>query len=188
MPIPAANGKGTLPLADLITKSLEAVMQHSLDFINGFNSIAGINHIDKDKIYWCLSVPAIWDEMSKEMMKSCARKAGMRKFELASEPTVATFYVMNTQGKDFRLKAHDKLMILDCGGGTIDAACIEVSTSQWDLTELYHGDGIRAGGLDVDHEFQKLLHQLLPDHIISYEYISQKSDTFNPKGLYITKQ
>ena len=167
VPIPAADGESTLPLADLITKSLEAVMQHSLGYINGFNKLAGISQIDKNKVFWVISVPAIWDEMSKEMMKSCARKAGMARFELGSEPIVSTFYVLNTQGKDFRLRAHDKLMILDCGGGTIDAACIEIETSSWDLSELHHGDGIRAGGLDVDKKFIDLIQNLLPEDVVS---------------------
>ena len=111
-------------------------------------------------------MPAIWDEMSKEMMKSCAKKSGMKHFELGTEPIVSTFHVLNSQGKDFRLKAHDKIMILDCGGGTIDAACIEIESSQYDLSELHHGDGIRAGGLDVDKKFIDLVHELLPDDVV----------------------
>ena len=90
--------------------------------------------------------------MSKEMMKSCARKAGMKHFELGSEPIVSVFYVINALKQDMKLQANDKLMILDCGGGTIEVACIEIQSTQFDLSELHHGDGIRAGGLDVDAE------------------------------------
>ena len=100
-------------------------------------------------------------------MKKCAKGAGMKHFELGSEPIVSTFHVMNAQGKDFRLRPHDKIMILDCGGGTIDAACIEIQSTQFDLSELHHGDGIRAGGLDVDNEFMKLLNELLPEDVVS---------------------
>merc|ERR1712115_131392 len=62
--VKAADGSSTLPLADLITKSLEAVMQHSLSYINGLNKLAGIKEINKKQVFWVISVPAIWDEMS----------------------------------------------------------------------------------------------------------------------------
>ena len=167
VPVPAADGESTLPLADLITKALEMVMMHALGYINGFNKLAGINQTDKDKVFWTLAVPALWDEMSKEMMKSCARRAGMIYFSFALEPIVSVFYVLNTQGKDFRLRAGDKLVVLDCGGGTIDAACVEIETSQWDLSELHHCDGIRAGGLDVDKKFIDMMQSLLPEDLVS---------------------
>eukprot|EP01083_Nonionella_stella_P311725 1112457_1 len=163
IPVPSADGQSTLPLADLITKSLNGVMEHSLDYINGLNTMAGIDNVDKTNVFWVISVPAIWDEMSKEMMKHCAKQAGMKHFELGSEPIVSTFHVLNCQQSgDFRLRPHDKLCILDCGGGTIDAACIEIQSKEYDLSELHHGDGIRCGGLDVDRKFTDLLHELLP--------------------------
>ena len=86
---------------------------------------------------------------------------------LGSEPVVSAFYVMNTdqKGGDFQIKPKDKIMILDCGGGTIDASCIEITSKSHDLAELHHGDGIRAGGLDIDTKFMKLLKELLPQDI-----------------------
>ena len=44
-------------------------MQHTMEVINQYNKLAGIPQIEETKIYWVISVPAIWDEMSKEMMK-----------------------------------------------------------------------------------------------------------------------
>ena len=46
IPITAADGESTLPLADLITKLLEAMMQHLIGYIKGFIKLAGINTID----------------------------------------------------------------------------------------------------------------------------------------------
>merc|ERR1719204_1772361 len=106
--------------------------------------------------------------MSKEMMKQCAAAAGMKHMELGSEPVVSTFYVMNSsqKGGDFQIKAKDKILILDCGGGTIDAACIQITNRNHDLAELHYGDGIRAGSLDIDDKFMALLRELLPSDII----------------------
>eukprot|EP01083_Nonionella_stella_P172601 592889_1 len=185
IPIPSADGTSTLPLADLITKSLFAVMQHSLSFINGLNTLAGIHEITEKQVFWVISVPAIWDEMSKEMMKFCAREAGMKHFELGSEPIVSTFHVLNAQGKDFRLKPSDKIMILDCGGGTVDAAMLQIESAQGDLSELHHGDGIRAGGLDVDKEFITLLSELLPNDIIDPIKTSQPAQWMRQKQEFV---
>ena len=155
-----------MPLAELITKSLEAVANHTLSQINGVRKLAGLGAVDCSHIFWVLCVPAIWDEMSKEMMKKCAKNAKMTNMELGSEPVAAAFYVMNTMqnGSDFQIKPKDKIMILDCGGYTVDALCIEIKKTG-DLAELHHGDGIRAGGLDIDTKFMKLLKELLPSDI-----------------------
>eukprot|EP01083_Nonionella_stella_P274820 933090_1 len=97
IPIPSADGKSKLPLADLITRTLSAIMEHSLKVINGFNKLAAVDEITINKIFWIISVPAIWDEMSKEMMKYCANKAGMEHFELGSEPIVSTLCIKFTR-------------------------------------------------------------------------------------------
>ena len=86
--------------------------------------------------------------------------------ELASEPIVSTFHVLNAQGKDFKLKQNDNFLVLDCGGCTIDAACFTITSQNMDLSEPHLGEGIRAGGLDVDEKFQELLCELLPKEII----------------------
>merc|ERR1712130_436494 len=118
-------------------------------------------------------------------MKRCARQAGMKHFELGSEPIVSTFHVLNAQGKDFRLRTNDKIMILDCGGGTIDAACIEIQSASFDLSELHHGDGIRCGGLDVDKEFVKILNELLPNDIIDPIKTSQPAQWMRQKQEFV---
>jgi len=169
VPIEAEGGNGSLPLAVLITKSLEAVAEHTLTQINDMHKLSGLDDVDYDQIFWILCVPAIWDEMSKNLMKSCAHKAKMTNMELGSEPVVSAFYVMNSnqKGGDFQIRQRDKIMILDCGGGTIDASCIEITSKSHDLAELHHGDGIRAGGLDIDTKFMNLLGDLLPEDVIA---------------------
>ena len=141
-------------------------MGHTLHFINQIHKLGGMNEVSTKDTFWVLSVPAIWDEMSKEMMKPCARDAGMAHMELGSEPIMSTFHVLNEHWKDFPLKQNDNFLVLDCGGGTIDAACIKIVSKNMDLRELHHGEGIRTDGLDVDEKFLGLLGELLPKEII----------------------
>ena len=84
MEVPAKGGNGSLPLADLITKSLEAVAGHTLGQINDLHEKMGIDAVNNNQLFWVLCVPAIWDEMSKEMMKSCAHRARMTNMELSA--------------------------------------------------------------------------------------------------------
>eukprot|EP01084_Bolivina_argentea_P124749 221038_1 len=86
-------------------------------------------------------------------------------FELGSEAIASIFHVLNAQGKDFRLQKDEKVIVLDCGGGTIDASCISMKSS-FDLLELPFGDSIRTNELEIVKEFMKLLCELLPSDII----------------------
>ena len=127
-------------------------MKQTISYINAWQQLWSIwPPITKNTIFWVISVPVICDEMSKEMIKYCAQKAGMKHFELALEHIVS---------KDLKLRAYDSIMMLNCGAATVDAACIEIESSSYDLSELNHGDGIRAEGLGVDQEFIKLFRQL----------------------------
>ncbi len=144
----SSDGESSLPLSDLITKSFEAIMNHSLKVINAFNKLAGWNSINATQVYWVISVPAIWDEMSKEMMKDCACKAGMKYFSLGSEPTCTVFHVLNNT--DIKLNSklgNNQFIVLDCGGGTVDASCVEIRADTGQVNELHFSEGIRCGGL-----------------------------------------
>lgn len=156
-----------MPLADLITMTFESVIKHTLVFINGLRTMAQLEILTAERIFWVITVPAIWDEMSKEIMKYCAKQSGMKYFALGLEPIVSTFYVLNTQGKDFNLRRRNQLLVLDCGGGTIDAACIEITSENNDLSELHYGDGILTGGLKVDQEYLNLMSKLFDKEIIN---------------------
>eukprot|EP01084_Bolivina_argentea_P057305 104706_1 len=142
----SADNKSSLPLSDLITKSFEAVMEHSLSAINDKHTLANIPIIESTKsIYWVMSVPAIWDEMSKEMMKHCARAAGMKYFSLGSEPICTVFHVL--QGTDIQIKNNksnaNQFIVLDCGGGTIDASMVSIEDQY--INELHFGEGLFTG-------------------------------------------
>ncbi len=49
-----------------------------------------------DDVFWVISVPEIWDDMSMYLMKDCAKIAGMKYFELGKEPIMAACAVRHT--------------------------------------------------------------------------------------------
>ena len=163
--VPSVDGESTLPLAVLIQKSLEAVMAHTLNSINQRHTLTDKDPVFSDDIFWVLCVPAVWDGLSCEMMRSCAKNAGMTHLELGLEPIASTFHVLNSRGQDF-VKWNEQFMVLDCGGRNTDAACFKILSQNSDLAELHLVDGIRAGALDVDEKFQALLAALFPKEIV----------------------
>eukprot|EP01084_Bolivina_argentea_P100045 179718_1 len=121
---------------------------------------------NKENTFWVISVPAIWDEMSKEMMKICAIQSGMKYFELGSEPVVSAFHVVSDTDWTQNEQKENKFIVLDCGGATIDASCIQILDNKY-IKELHFSDGIRCGGLDIDNKFIKIIQHLLPKHLIN---------------------
>lgn len=86
---------------------------------------------DASEIRWCLTVPAIWDDYQKRVMRTAAHEAGMPTEEgrliLALEPEAAAHHARvcgvrsSASDDDGRLTAPGaRYMVVDCGGGTVD--------------------------------------------------------------------
>ncbi|GAA1553473.1 hypothetical protein GCM10009731_04580 [Streptomyces globosus] len=91
-----------------------------------------------DDIRWCVTVPAIWTDEQKQVMRDCAIRAGLPaedgRLVLAIEPEAAAHYartsgvnVPGEQGKeDGDLQAPGcRFVVVDCGGGTVDLTSYE---------------------------------------------------------------
>ena len=68
--ITSANGKQMKAL-DVFGESVKFLKEHFLKNINNRN--AG-NRITVDKVRWVLTVPAIWNDPSKQLMREAANK------------------------------------------------------------------------------------------------------------------
>eukprot|EP01084_Bolivina_argentea_P068512 124718_1 len=166
-----ADGKSTLNLPNLITKSLVAIMKHSLQQINNLALLGGFDNVIHDQIFWVLCIPAVWDESSRELMENCMKQSGMKHYELALEPIVSICHILTMQ-KNNDFKSNDKILVLDCGGSTVDAACVKFDSKSIDESALSYCDSIMVGGRNVDQEFLKLFNQLLPKDVIETIKIS----------------
>ena len=104
---------------------MEGIIQNTLGYINNCNKMMCVEDLVKNDVFWVLSYNSICDEMGKELLKKCAKEAGMNHFDLVSSGVASLFWTMNASGRDFKFKQGDKLMLLDIGGSTVDAECIE---------------------------------------------------------------
>ncbi|CAM6108423.1 unnamed protein product [Calypogeia fissa] len=130
-------------------------------------------YLTMEDIQWCLTVPAIWDDRSKQEMKICASMAGMTKgaecplesADMASphpviiviEPEAASFYCQTKV--PLALSTGDKFLIVDVGGGTVDLVLHEKigSGSGLKVREVSPSSGGLFGGSFVDKAFFEFL-------------------------------
>ena len=82
---------------------------------------------DENKIHWVITVPAIWDLKSKQIMKDAAEEAGMIREDddisnfFALEPEAASIYYQKSPQANQELKDSEvPFIVCDFGGGTVD--------------------------------------------------------------------
>ncbi|WP_214108262.1 Hsp70 family protein [Acrocarpospora catenulata] len=132
--------------------------------------ITQAGYLEKD-IRWCLTVPAIWDEEDKHLMRRAAVAAGLPdgddRLLLSIEPEAAALYcylrmaeLADGSGHTERLGLNvdgARFMVIDCGGGTVDITAYETSafgSEQISLREIGVATGGRLGSEYINHAFR----------------------------------
>ncbi|KAI8597092.1 hypothetical protein EDD21DRAFT_386334 [Dissophora ornata] len=114
---------------------------------------------------YCLTVPAMWSDKSKDVMRKAAIKAKIitetdhpDRLMLVSEPEAAALYC-ERQCRQYDLGHGDRFMICDAGGGTVDLIVYEIAVSSQgrSLSEVTHGHGASCGSMFIDMNFGDLL-------------------------------
>ncbi|KAL3863801.1 hypothetical protein ACJMK2_005533, partial [Sinanodonta woodiana] len=173
MTIKDISGKSVLAL-DVFSASIKYLKNHLLEVLNGKEEYVSILEND---IHWVLTVPAIWNDSSKQFMREAAQKAGIENDSLtiALEPEVASIYC-KAASHDGALEKKDsdriglfktktKYMVLDLGGGTADITCHEV-LEDGNLAELHHATGGNYGGENINEAFRQFLIKIFGLNVI----------------------
>ncbi|KAJ3307918.1 hypothetical protein HDU76_004266 [Blyttiomyces sp. JEL0837] len=121
--------------------------------------------LNESDILWVVTVPAIWREDAKSLMRSAAIKAGLAKpgqsssLLLVLEPEAASIYCLSEDRVAF--KKGDVYVVADCGGGTVDVTVHEVAgENHVGVKEAIPVSGGHMGGTKIDEAFYQLLEQL----------------------------
>ncbi|KAF9104975.1 hypothetical protein BGX27_009856 [Mortierella sp. AM989] len=148
-----------------ISDYLRALHTHAINEI--FKNSAG--GFDQSHIQYCLTVPAMWTDAAKGVMRQTAIQAGLiqpsdpaHRLLLVSEPEAAAMYC-ERKCEQFNLRHGDRFMICDAGGGTVDLIVFQVdySSGTRQLHEVTRGSGASCGSGFLDENFSKLVHQKL---------------------------
>ncbi|XP_052778686.1 heat shock 70 kDa protein 12A-like [Mya arenaria] len=114
-----------------------------------------------EDISWVLTVPAIWDDSARQIMREAAESAGISsdKLIIALEPEAAAIYcrflpmeISGQGGSLSTLETGSKVLVVDAGGGTVDIAVQEVAGSG-SMKNIYKASGGDWGGTKVDDAY-----------------------------------
>ena len=121
--IKSTNGK-EIEIKTIISKILKKVSDEAMNQINRNNKK---NKLTKNEIRWVVTIPAIWEEESKQIMIDASRDAGLindntdLSLFLALEPEVAGIFYFSNLYSNFEEELYDTpYIICDIGAGTVD--------------------------------------------------------------------
>eukprot|EP01083_Nonionella_stella_P231682 817945_1 len=162
-----------LSIFDLITYSLIEIKKQAMIEAERVRrdedlDLEGDQALKEDEILWALSTPSIWDDASRGAFKKCVINAGMTDHVIGLEPEFALFCMSKVDEADFLDSDESRIsIVLDCGGGTVDATCIEIVGGGATMEETLPRKGIDVGSLDLDKEYYRMLEGVLGSEFIA---------------------
>ncbi|XP_045165267.1 heat shock 70 kDa protein 12B-like [Mercenaria mercenaria] len=167
MVLTSENGN-ELPALFVFSESIKWMRNHVLTYLERTNC-RYLEQMTK----WVLTVPAIWTEGAKQLMRKAAQRAGIQRQNLciALEPEVAAVYCTTAEANppDDPRRDFDRTlpsgpgttnMIVDMGGGTVDITTIQVK-KDGTMKQIHMAAGGPAGGNKVDEKFFRFLSDIL---------------------------
>ncbi|KAJ3433746.1 alpha kinase/elongation factor 2 kinase [Anaeramoeba flamelloides] len=144
-------------------------------------------NLNEHSVQWVLTVPAIWEDQSKEIMRKAFYKSGLipsknsDELIFCYEPEAAAldFFYSNKNIYDLNMK---KVLVIDQGGGTIDMTMIRPKIENKKITEfeiLMVPKGGDFGSTYIDKQFLKFFQSFL--NLNDNQFSQFKNDC--PKGL-----
>ncbi|WP_143034576.1 MULTISPECIES: Hsp70 family protein [unclassified Streptomyces] len=118
----------------------------------------------EDEIRWCVTVPAIWGDYEKQLMREAAETAGLpkdpKRLLLAYEPEVAAHYARVSGVRTAKLTGKranllspgSRFLVADCGGGTVDITAYRAISGD-SLEEIGRECGGKFGSEYINRAF-----------------------------------
>jgi hypothetical protein len=154
---PLPPGKSEIDVAADYLFKLRQAMRSALQ-----KTLGDVFSREERNIRYYLTVPAIWNDAGKAATRAAAIQAGFLRDEndnrltLVSEPEAAALFCSKTGL--LNLKVHDALLIVDCGGGTVDLIAYEVEDENpFTVAECTAGSGDSCGSTALNRNFSNIL-------------------------------
>ncbi|XP_045203507.2 heat shock 70 kDa protein 12A-like isoform X2 [Mercenaria mercenaria] len=152
---------------EVFSAAIRYIKEHLLGVLNDPDRDEQLKIKPDTDIRWVLTVPAIWNDLSKTFMRQAAYYAGIpdHMLLLALEPEAASLFCKKELGID-KVPTGCRYLVLDLGGGTADITCHEVNTDGT-LKELHPPTGGDFGGTTIDNAFLNVLIRIFGTDIIT---------------------
>ena len=154
---PLPPGKSEIDVAADYLFKLRQAMRNQLQ-----KTLGEVFAREERNIRYFLTVPAIWNDAGKAATRAAAIQAGFLRDEndnrltLITEPEAAAMFCSKTGL--LNLKIHDAVLIVDCGGGTVDLIAYEVEEeTPFTVAECTAGSGDSCGSTALNRNFSNIL-------------------------------
>ncbi|CAG9945212.1 unnamed protein product [Clonostachys rosea f. rosea IK726] len=156
------EGKSAKDVVAQYLKGMYAMFEAAIIEKMGEDCVTGLP-ID----YW-FTVPATWSERAKLLTKAAAQEAGFAskdidRIMLIAEPEAAAQLALKSGLHDLEsfVKVGTKVMVCDCGGGTVDITSygVEETSPTLQLKEIAVGIAGKCGGTFVDRNLFGLMEE-----------------------------
>lgn len=154
---PLPPGKSEIDVAADYLFKLRQAMRSQLQ-----KTLGEVFNREERNIRYYLTVPAIWNDAGKAATRAAAIQAGFLRDEndnrltLITEPEAAALFC--SKAGLLNLKIHDAVLIVDCGGGTVDLIAYEVEEeSPFTVSECTAGSGDSCGSTALNRNFSNIL-------------------------------
>ncbi|KAI9766117.1 MAG: hypothetical protein M1835_007257 [Candelina submexicana] len=154
---PLPPGKSEIDVAADYLFKLRQAMRNQLQ-----KTLGEVFNREERNIRYFLTVPAIWNDAGKAATRAAAIQAGFLRDEndnrltLITEPEAAAMFCSKTGL--LNLKIHDAVLIVDCGGGTVDLIAYEVEEeTPFTVAECTAGSGDSCGSTALNRNFSNIL-------------------------------
>ena len=154
--------------------------------------------LDMTPIFYCLTVPAIWNEHAKAKTMACAEAAGMGSNVLMiSEPEAAATFAldcMNPHG----LEVGSTFVLCDAGGGTVDLISYKILALRpvLKVREEAAGSGGMCGSSFINRIFARYLKnklsgdedwddETLQEALDRFEHVVKRKFSNDPERQYL---
>ncbi|KAF1796509.1 hypothetical protein FB192DRAFT_1431227 [Mucor lusitanicus] len=159
-----------LPLDLTATDIISDYLEKFFAYVKVDMTKKGFHQNFEKQARFCLTVPAMWSDKSKQIMRDAAIQSGIinasdhrDRLMLISEPEAAALYCERTCDK-FNMQHGDEFMICDAGGGTVDLIVFRVemdAAGNRKFRESTKGLGKSCGSTFIDRNFRKHLRKKL---------------------------
>ena len=154
---PLPPGKSEIDVAADYLLKLRQAMRNQLQ-----KTLGEVFTREERNIRYFLTVPAIWNDAGKAATRAAAIQAGFlrdandNRLTLITEPEAAAMFC--SKAGLLNLKVHDAVLIVDCGGGTVDLIAYEVEEEQpFTVAECTAGSGDSCGSTALNRNFSNIL-------------------------------
>jgi hypothetical protein len=154
---------------DVIADYLALLFKHAKERLTSMHGLQEATPVE-----FVLCVPTVWTEKASRTMQEAMARAietarlghleeeCVKDLFIVAEPEAAAAFALADSRYSTRVKAGETFLLVDGGGGTVDAIVYEVvQTDPVRLKEVVPSDGVTSGSSFLNDEFRKLLKERL---------------------------